>query len=136
LKRLYIGVELIYLFCSKEEEVGIRSSVVSESFRSSNLMAPKISSGVGLCAIAWTRMLRSSNRKALVVGPIAATFALLEFFVVTVDIVGSAYVVRSKVLPVASEGFDDEAEVEQRFSSKLKYFRRVGVTNAAADGAK
>ena len=81
-------------------------------------------------------MLRSSNRKALVVGPMAATFALLEFFVVTVDIVGSAYVVRSKALLVASEGFDDKVEVEQRFSSKLKYFWRVGVTNAAADGAK
>ena len=40
-------------------------------------------------------MQRSSDRKALVVGPMAATFARLEFFVVTV---GSAYVVRSKVL--------------------------------------
>ena len=99
-------------------------------------MAAKISSGVGLCAIAWTRILRSSNKKALVVGPMAATFALLEFFAVTVGIVGSAYIVRSKVLPVVPEGFDDKAEVEQRLSSKVKYFWRVGVTNTAADGAK
>lgn len=69
-------------------------------------------------------------------GPMAATFGLLEFFIITVDIVGSADVVRSMVLQVASEGFDDKTEVEWRFSSKSKYFWRVGVTNAAADGAK
>ena len=80
-------------------------------------------------------MPRLSNRKALVVGPIAATFALLEFFVVTVDIVRSAYVVRSVVLLGASEKSDDREEVERNFS-KTKYFWRMGVTNAAADGAK
>lgn len=57
-------------------------------------------------------MLSSSNRKALVVGPMAATFALLEFWVVIVDIVGSADLVRSMVLLVASEKSDDKAEVE------------------------
>jgi len=81
-------------------------------------------------------MPRLSNRKALVVGPIAATFALLEFFVVTVDIIRSAYLVRSMVLVGASEKSDDKEGVEQRFFSKSKYFWRMGVTNAAADGAK
>ena len=40
----------------------------------------------------------------------AAIFTLLEFFVVTLDIVGPMYIMRPKVLLVI-EGFDSKAEV-------------------------
>jgi len=59
----------------------------------------------------------------------AATWVLLGLFVV----VGPGWV--ALVEEITSVEFEDEACVESR-SSKSKYFWRMGVTNAAAEGAK